>query len=363
MESSSLRNAVHRRQHKERGQLNRRKNLGLLEKHKDYVERARDYNSKKERLKRLGQKAMDKNEDEFYFGMIKSRTEGGVHIANRETSQVLPRDEVALLKTQDSAYIVTQIRAEKKRMEKLVQRIAPMVSHMRGEWLDAKAERRGALRIAGLIAAEPRTGKRPTVADTLGHGGRRTVWVEGVEELRAYKPLSSELPLLGSPAAAASSAPETRRVGSIKGQDDDEDEDEDAAMSDDDASSVESDEASASLPSRAAKKADQDARAADRKTFEKHASALLAELQARQVRLKTLESVLSKLSTVRALISTSKSGGTSARKVRAKEANAKEAVAAGGVAGKHGLSLATGANGDNGRSSRSIWRWSKERKR
>lgn len=71
---SSLRNSLHRRNHKERGQLAHRERLGVLEKHKDYVLRARDYHSKQDRLTRLRQKAADRNKDEFYFGMNKEKT-------------------------------------------------------------------------------------------------------------------------------------------------------------------------------------------------------------------------------------------------------------------------------------------------
>ena len=71
---SSLRNSLHRRNHKERSQLAHRAKFGILEKHKDYVLRARDYHSKRERIKTLRRKAADRNKDEFYFGMVNQRT-------------------------------------------------------------------------------------------------------------------------------------------------------------------------------------------------------------------------------------------------------------------------------------------------
>jgi len=73
--TSSLRNSLHRRNHKERSQLANRSRFGFLEKHKDYVLRARDYHSKQDRLTRLRQKASERNKDEFYFGMNKERTQ------------------------------------------------------------------------------------------------------------------------------------------------------------------------------------------------------------------------------------------------------------------------------------------------
>ena len=71
---SSLRNAVQRRNHKERGQLASRERLGLLEKKKDYVLRAKDFHSKEKRLKALREKAAQRNPDEFYFKMINANT-------------------------------------------------------------------------------------------------------------------------------------------------------------------------------------------------------------------------------------------------------------------------------------------------
>ena len=72
--TSSLRNSLHRRNHKERSQLAHREKLGFLEKHKDYVKRARDYHSKQDRLQRLRQKAAERNKDEFYFSMNREKT-------------------------------------------------------------------------------------------------------------------------------------------------------------------------------------------------------------------------------------------------------------------------------------------------
>jgi U3 small nucleolar RNA-associated protein 11 len=74
---SSLRNVVRRREHKERAQPRKRARKGLLEKHKDYVLRARDYHSKERRIKALERKAYFRNQDEFYFGMVNSQTEVG----------------------------------------------------------------------------------------------------------------------------------------------------------------------------------------------------------------------------------------------------------------------------------------------
>ena len=71
---SSLRNSMHRRNHKERSQLAHRAKFGILEKHKDYVLRARDYHSKKDRITRLRQKASERNKDEFYFAMNRQKT-------------------------------------------------------------------------------------------------------------------------------------------------------------------------------------------------------------------------------------------------------------------------------------------------
>ena len=102
-----------RRNHKERAQPLHRQRLGLLEKHKDYVHRARDYRSKQDRLKKLREKAAFRNKDEFYFGMIKGKTKDGVAIGDRG-NEALSVDVVKLLKTQDVGYIRIQIAKDEK---------------------------------------------------------------------------------------------------------------------------------------------------------------------------------------------------------------------------------------------------------
>ena len=79
MPFSSLRNAVKRRTHKERSQPRGRKNLGLLEKHKDYVKRAKDFHRKEDALRKLREKAAFRNPDEYYFKMAHTKTVDGVH--------------------------------------------------------------------------------------------------------------------------------------------------------------------------------------------------------------------------------------------------------------------------------------------
>ena len=124
--ASAMRNAVKRVTHKERAQPNDRRRFGLLEKHKDYVERATDYKKKQSQLKLLRKKASSKNPDEFYFEMNNSQTRKGVHEKISESST--DKGVIDLMKTQDSGYILTKKAVDDKRIHRLCESL-----HMIGE--------------------------------------------------------------------------------------------------------------------------------------------------------------------------------------------------------------------------------------
>lgn len=67
------------RLHRERSQPQHRKKFGYLEKKADYKKRAQDHNEKAKRIKKLKNKALDRNPNEFHFHMINSRIEDGIH--------------------------------------------------------------------------------------------------------------------------------------------------------------------------------------------------------------------------------------------------------------------------------------------
>ncbi|KAK5132165.1 hypothetical protein LTR08_000322 [Meristemomyces frigidus] len=122
---SSMRNAVHRRNHKERAQPLERQKWGLLEKHKDYSKRAADHNLKKRKLSTLRHKAEARNEDEFYFGMMSSTTKGGVKRSRRGEGnggggeEELGHAVVRLMKTQDEGYLRTMLQSTRRMRERV----------------------------------------------------------------------------------------------------------------------------------------------------------------------------------------------------------------------------------------------------
>lgn len=109
---------IAKRQHRERHQPSDRKKWGLLEKKKDYRQRAQDYHKKQAHLALLRSKAAQRNEDEFDYGMIRAKSKDGALVKERQASQALSNDAVKLLKTQDEGYIRTLENQERKKVER-----------------------------------------------------------------------------------------------------------------------------------------------------------------------------------------------------------------------------------------------------
>ena len=134
---SSLRNAVKRVTHEERSQPLARSHLGLLEKKSDYKLRSRDYHVKQDRLKFMRAKAANRNPDEFYFGMHRSRVDGLSNMSNssgRNTGRHVKTDEarvieleerglgpeaVKIMKDQNLAYVRMRRLMDGKKIERL----------------------------------------------------------------------------------------------------------------------------------------------------------------------------------------------------------------------------------------------------
>lgn len=70
----NLKKYIPKRKYRERSQLSSRKKLGFLEKKQDYKVRSEDYHQKEEKYKKLKEQARQKNPEEFYFKMNKSKT-------------------------------------------------------------------------------------------------------------------------------------------------------------------------------------------------------------------------------------------------------------------------------------------------
>ena len=76
----NIKKYIPRRKYRERGQIERRKRLGFLEKKQDYKIRAEDYHEKEKKYKNIKEAARTRNPDEFYHKMIKAKIIDGEHV-------------------------------------------------------------------------------------------------------------------------------------------------------------------------------------------------------------------------------------------------------------------------------------------
>ncbi|KAG0143631.1 hypothetical protein CROQUDRAFT_660976 [Cronartium quercuum f. sp. fusiforme G11] len=182
---------IQKKQHRERSQPLNRQRLGLLEKHKDYVKRARDYHSKQDRIKKLREKAALKNPDEFYFEMINSSTDKGVHVKSRG-NKALETDLVTLLKTQDFNYVKTCRAIEEKKVNKLKEQLGSMVNAIPTNEFEEDPMRQkilnliqqGTSAIASTNKEENGSGGEDEVAAPPRR--KKTIFVDSVEEVRDF---------------------------------------------------------------------------------------------------------------------------------------------------------------------------------
>jgi U3 small nucleolar RNA-associated protein 11 len=96
-----------------------RRHLGLLEKKKDYLLRAKDFHRKEAALRTLRRKAEERNPDEFYHAMEKARTRGGVHVAPTAEANAFSQEQLALMRTQDTGYLRHKAAVEAGKAERL----------------------------------------------------------------------------------------------------------------------------------------------------------------------------------------------------------------------------------------------------
>lgn len=184
---SSLKNAVPKRPYKERAQPNSRKKFGLLEKHKDYVERAKAYHKKEDTLRKLKEKAAFKNPDEFYFKMIKTRTVDGVH---RPESQVnkYTAEQLMLMKTQDAGYILQKVQSEKRKIEKLTATLHSLDNQPSNKHIYFAEDREEANEIQSRSSKDRSVASSEAVPDSIK---RKTI--SSYKELEARRSRVSEL--------------------------------------------------------------------------------------------------------------------------------------------------------------------------
>lgn len=103
---------------RERSQLSWRKDLGMLEKKRDYKIRSQIYHKKEKELNQLKKEAELRNPNEFYFSMISDMKEKPLETKFQPLSH-FTKEQKLLLKTRNKEYIDNKITQHKRKLEKL----------------------------------------------------------------------------------------------------------------------------------------------------------------------------------------------------------------------------------------------------
>ena len=126
--TNAMKNYIPRRTYRERGQLTHRKNLGILEKKKDYLKRSRDFKNKDATIKKLSIKAQMRNPDEHYHKMKKMRKDDrtgealfmGANTPAEKENQMKQRK---MFENQNIALVNMKRTIESKKAEKLMKNL------------------------------------------------------------------------------------------------------------------------------------------------------------------------------------------------------------------------------------------------
>jgi U3 small nucleolar RNA-associated protein 11 len=123
--TTKMKNYVPRRTYRERGQLERRQHLGILEKNKDFKVRATDYKNKEAIIKNLSLKAQLRNPDEYYHKMnrMKKHDDSGEAQFDRKPLNKMEKTNQAkarkIEENQNIALVNMKREIEKKKAERL----------------------------------------------------------------------------------------------------------------------------------------------------------------------------------------------------------------------------------------------------
>ncbi|KAI6172458.1 hypothetical protein M3Y98_00975400 [Aphelenchoides besseyi] len=108
------------REHRERVQPSDRKRLGLLEKKKDWIQRTRAHQKKKNKLRKLRRNALERNRDEFDYHMVRSQVGfDGVHREAEPLDEEETHVQRVFNDVRDITYVRHKLSTERKKIEKM----------------------------------------------------------------------------------------------------------------------------------------------------------------------------------------------------------------------------------------------------